>query len=34
VRRIGQIDVAAGLRLLNAQGETVANTFASFDHFA
>jgi thiamine-monophosphate kinase len=34
VRRIGQIDLAAGLRLLNAQGETVANTFASFDHFA
>lgn len=34
VRRIGQIDAQAGLRLLGAQGEAVANTFASFDHFA
>jgi thiamine-monophosphate kinase len=34
VRRIGQIDATAGLRLVGAQGETVPNTFASFDHFA
>jgi thiamine-monophosphate kinase len=34
VRRIGQIDAQVGLRLLGAQGEAVANTFASFDHFA
>lgn len=34
VRRIGQIDAQAGLRLLGAQGETVINTFISFDHFA
>jgi thiamine-monophosphate kinase len=34
VRRIGQIDAQPGLRLLGAQGETVANTFTSFDHFA
>jgi thiamine-monophosphate kinase len=34
VRRIGQIDAQAGLRLLDAQGKTVANTFTSFDHFA
>jgi thiamine-monophosphate kinase len=34
VRRIGKIDTQAGLRLLNAQGESVPNTFTSFDHFA
>ena len=34
VRRIGQIDAQTGLRLLDAQGEAVANTFTSFDHFA
>jgi thiamine-monophosphate kinase len=34
VRRIGQIDAQAGLRLLGAQGENLPNTFASFDHFA
>jgi thiamine-monophosphate kinase len=34
VTRIGQIDGAPGLRLVNAQGAPVANTFASFDHFA
>lgn len=34
VRLIGQIDAQPGLRLLGALGETVPNTFASFDHFA
>jgi thiamine-monophosphate kinase len=34
VTRVGQIDSAAGLRLVNAQGAPVANTFASFDHFS
>jgi thiamine-monophosphate kinase len=34
VRRIGQIDAAAGLRLVDAQGNSVPNTFTSFDHFA
>jgi thiamine-monophosphate kinase len=34
VRRIGQIDVAAGLRLVDAQGASMPNTFTSFDHFA
>jgi thiamine-monophosphate kinase len=34
VRRIGQIDATAGLRLVGAQGEPMPNTFASFDHFA
>jgi thiamine-monophosphate kinase len=34
VRRIGQIDAQAGLRLIGAQGESVTNTFTSFDHFA
>lgn len=33
VTRIGQIDAAPGLRLVNAQGTQVPNTFASFDHF-
>jgi thiamine-monophosphate kinase len=30
---IGQIDAAPGLRLVDAQGNAVANRFASFDHF-
>jgi thiamine-monophosphate kinase len=34
VTRIGQIDGAPGLRLVDAHGAPVANTFASFDHFA
>jgi thiamine-monophosphate kinase len=33
VHRIGQIDAVPGLRLLDAIGAPVANTFASFDHF-
>jgi thiamine-monophosphate kinase len=33
VTRIGQIDSAPGLRLVDGQGMPVANTFASFDHF-
>jgi thiamine-monophosphate kinase len=33
VTRIGQIDSAPGLRLVDAQGGPVANSFASFDHF-
>lgn len=33
VRRIGQIDAEPGLRLVDAQGRPVANTFPSFDHF-
>jgi len=33
VTRIGQIDAASGLRLLDAQGQPVENTFVSFDHF-
>jgi thiamine-monophosphate kinase len=34
VTRIGRIDSTAGLRLVDAQGAPVANSFASFDHFA
>ena len=34
VTRIGQIGHAPGLRLVDAQGAPMANTFASFDHFA
>jgi thiamine-monophosphate kinase len=34
IRRIGQIDAEPGLRLVDAQGQPVANTFQSFDHFA
>ncbi len=34
VTRIGVIDAAPGLRLRNADGALVANTFTSFDHFA
>ena len=33
VTRIGCIDAEPGLRLRDAQGEPVANTFVSFDHF-
>ena len=34
VTRVGQIDAAPGLRLVDAQGAAVANRFASFDHFS
>lgn len=34
VTRIGQIDAAPGLRLLDAQGQPLPNTYRSFDHFA
>ncbi len=34
VTRIGHIDAAPGLRLVDAHGAPVDNTFASFDHFA
>ena len=34
VTKIGQIDAAPGLRLVDAQGASVLNTFGSFDHFA
>jgi len=34
VTRIGQIDAAPGLRLMDHQGQAVPNTYASFDHFA
>ena len=30
---IGHVDAAPGLRLVDAQGRAVANTFSSFDHF-
>ena len=33
VTRIGQIDAEPGLRFTDAQGQTVPNNFASFDHF-
>ncbi|MBC7919308.1 MAG: thiamine-phosphate kinase [Rhodoferax sp.] len=33
VTRIGQIDAASGLRLVDGHGAPVANTFSSFDHF-
>jgi len=33
VTRIGRIEAAPGLRLIDAQGRSVANDFASFDHF-
>jgi thiamine-monophosphate kinase len=32
--RIGRIDGAKGLRLIDSDGRDVAHTFASFDHFA
>jgi len=34
VRRIGQIESAPGLRLLDDQGQALPNHYASFDHFA
>ncbi len=34
VTRIGHIDAAPGLRLIDAQGQPVSGRFASFDHFA
>lgn len=34
VTRIGRIDAAAGLRLVDAQGRPVQGRFDSFDHFA
>ena len=33
VTRIGQIEAAPGLRLIDGQGQPVPNNFASFDHF-
>jgi thiamine-monophosphate kinase len=33
VTRIGRIDAQAGLRLVDAAGRAVTNTFGSFDHF-
>ena len=34
VTRIGRIDQARGLRLVDAHGQAVANQYTSFDHFA
>ena len=34
VARIGTIDAAPGLRLVDAHGRTVPNTYHSFDHFS
>lgn len=34
VARIGQIEAAPGLRLINAHGQQVVQRYASFDHFA
>jgi len=34
VTRIGRMDAEPGLRLLDAQGQRLANSYASFDHFA
>ncbi|MBB1076065.1 thiamine-phosphate kinase [Rhodoferax sp. 4810] len=34
VTRIGQIDAAPGLRLIDSQGQPLANSYRSFDHFA
>jgi thiamine-monophosphate kinase len=34
VTRIGRIEASPGLRLIDADGLAVPNTFASFDHFA
>ena len=34
VTRIGRIDSERGLRLIDAQGQAVTNTYTSFDHFA
>ena len=34
VTRIGTIEAAPGLRLIDAHGQPVAQRYASFDHFA
>ena len=34
VTRIGQIEAAPGLRLVDGRGQPVTRRFASFDHFA
>lgn len=34
VTRIGQIEAAPGLRLIDAQGQLLDQRYASFDHFA
>lgn len=34
VTRIGQINAAPGLRLVDGQGQLLPNTYTSFDHFA
>jgi thiamine-monophosphate kinase len=34
VTRIGQIDAEPGLRLVDALGQPVANTYHSFNHFS
>ncbi len=34
VSRIGHIEASSGLRLVDAQGRSVPNDYASFDHFA
>ena len=34
VTRIGQIEAAPGLRLVDAAGQLIARRFAAFDHFA
>ncbi|MEO6321683.1 MAG: thiamine-phosphate kinase [Polaromonas sp.] len=34
VTRIGRIDAVPGLRLVNAQGQTLTGHYSSFDHFA
>ena len=34
ITRIGQIDAACGLRLVDAQGQQLPTTYTSFDHFA
>jgi thiamine-monophosphate kinase len=34
VTRVGRIEAAPGIRLVNAQGEPVTGNFPSFDHFA
>ncbi|MDO8250417.1 MAG: thiamine-phosphate kinase [Rhodoferax sp.] len=34
VTRIGHMDAARGLRLLDGQGQAMPNTYTSFDHFA
>lgn len=34
ITRIGQIEAERGLRLLDRQGQSVPNTYTSFDHFA